>query len=219
MLEEFESKLKSVLESLSANNLESALANTIITRKLTPENFYKLLKAFKQDVIKNRYNNFSEVMDYCSNSANPIGRILLELFNIRDEKAIHHSDKICTALQITNFIQDTSIDYKKGRIYYPLEDMEKFGITENLFEMKQINDNLKKLIEFSVERTQSLFNQGKPLLDFLTGSFRYEIAWTIAGGEEILKKIRGVDFDVFTKRPYLTKVDFLKVFFKAFIQR
>ena len=143
----------------------------------------------------------------------------MELFNIRDEKAINYSDKICTALQITNFIQDTLIDYQKGRIYYPLDEMEKFGVDENLFEMKQINDNLKKLIQFSVDRTQTLFDEGKKLLTYLSGRFRYEIAWTIKGGEEILNKIRGADFDVFSNRPYLTKTDYFKIFIKALIKR
>jgi len=218
-LAEFENRLQSVLSNSSCNNLEAALRNTILNRKLNQDNFFNLLKAFKQDVTKNRYANFIEVSEYCSNSANPIGRILLELFNIRDEKAINYSDKICTALQITNFIQDTLIDYQKGRIYYPLDEMEKFGVDENLFEMKQINDNLKKLIQFSVDRTQTLFDEGKKLLTYLSGRFRYEIAWTIKGGEEILNKIRGADFDVFSKRLYLTKMDYLKVFIKALIKR
>jgi squalene synthase HpnC len=218
-LEELENKLKSVISNSPGNNLEEALSKSITTRELTPANFHNLIKAFKQDVTKTRYKNFSEVMDYCANSANPIGRILLELFNIRDENAIYYSDKICTALQITNFIQDTVIDYQKGRIYYPLDEMEKFGVNENLFEMKQINDNLKKLIQFSVDRTQTFFDEGKKLLTYLSGRFRYEIAWTIKGGEEILNKIRGADFDVFSNRPYLTKTDYLKIFIKALIKR
>lgn len=218
-LEELENKLKSVLSNSPGSNLEAALSKTITTRELTPANFYNLIKAFKQDVTKKRYKNFSEVIDYCSNSANPVGRIMLELFDVRNEKAIYYSDKICTALQITNFIQDTLIDYQKGRIYYPLDELEKFGVDEKLFEMRQINDNLKMLIEFSVNRTQSLFDEGKQLLDFLSGRFRYEIAWTIKGGEEILKKIRGADFDVISNRPYLAKMDYLKIFFETFIQR
>jgi squalene synthase HpnC len=213
-LVELEYRLQSLLKNSPGSHLEAALGNTIVKRNLTPDNFFKLLKAFKQDVTKNRYNNFAEVIDYCSNSANPVGRILLELFKIREEKAYDFSDKICTALQITNFIQDTLIDYQKGRIYYPLDEMEKFGIDEKLFEIKQISDNLKKLIEFSVCRTQTMFDEGKQVLDFLSGRFRHEIALTIKGGEEILNKIRGADFDIFSKRPSLTKVDFLKIFLK-----
>ena len=216
-LQAFEERLRSLLNDNPATELEAALRNTIISRKLKPEHFFNLLIAFKQDVIKNRYKDFSGLLSYCSNSANPVGRILLELFDIRNDKAFYYSDKICTALQITNFVQDTKIDFNKGRIYYPLDEMEKFGVNEKMFEMNEISDNLKKLIEFSVTRTQSMFDEGKGLLEFLSGRFKSEIAWTIRGGEEILNKIRGADFDIFTRRPVLTKTDYLKLLFKSFI--
>jgi len=216
-LQTFGDRLNSLLQHNSDTNLEAALKNTIVTRRINPEYFFDLLKAFKQDVIKTRYQNFGEVLNYCSNSANPVGRILLELFDIRNNEAFLYSDKICTALQITNFIQDTKIDFGKRRIYYPFDEMEKFGVNEKMFEMNEISDNLKKLIEFSVNRVQSLFDEGKPLLEFLSGRFKYEIAWTIKGGEEILNKIRGADFDIFTERPVLTKTDYLKLIIKSFI--
>ena len=216
-LRAFEERLRSLLNDNPATELEAALRNTIINRKLKPEHFFNLLIAFKQDVIKNRYKDFSELLGYCSNSANPVGRILLELFDIRNDKAFYYSDKICTALQITNFVQDTKIDFNKGRIYYSLDEMEKFGVNEKMFEMNEISDNLKKLIEFSVTRTQSMFDEGKGLLEFLSGRFKYEIAWTIRGGEEILNKIRGADFDIFTRRPVLTKTDYLKLLIKSIL--
>jgi len=216
-LQAFGDRFKSLLKDNSTTQFEAALRNTIVTRRINSEYFFNLLKAFKQDVIKTRYADFNEVMDYCSNSANPVGRILLELFDIRDDKAFYYSDRICTALQITNFIQDTTVDFGKGRIYYPFDEMEKFGVNEKMFEMNEISFNLKKLIEFSVKRTQSMFDDGKPLLEFLSGRFKYEIAWTIKGGEEILNNIRGADFDIFTKRPVLTKTDYLKLFIKSFI--
>jgi len=218
-LQEFENRLHSLLNNKPISNFEAAISQTIITKNLTPEYFFNLLKAFKQDVIKTRYTDFNEVFDYCTNSANPIGRILLELFDIRNDKAFYHSDRICTALQLTNFIQDTKIDFGKGRIYYPLDEMAKFAVNEKMFEMNEINDNLKKLIEFSANKAQSLLNEGKELLAFLSGRFKLEIAWTIKGGEEILNKVRGAEFDVFTKRPLLTKTDYLKLLFRSLISK
>ena len=214
----FEERLNHLLKHEPANNLEAALKNTIVSKKLSHNNFINLLKAFKQDVTKKRYSTFSEVLDYCSNSANPVGRILLELLNIRDGQAFYFSDKICTALQITNFIQDTEIDFGKGRIYYPQDELNKFGVTEDMFEMRKNNLNLKMLIEFSVNRVQSMFDEGKGLLEFLSGRFKYEIDWTIGGGEEILNKIRGADFDVFTNRPVLKKLDNVKLIIKSLIR-
>jgi len=214
-LEAFENEFRSFLANDAKTNFGAALKQTIISKNLSRENFFNLLKAFKQDVIKKRYNNFDEVLDYCSNSANPVGRILLELFDIRNDKAFFYSDKICTALQITNFIQDTKIDYQKGRIYYPLDEMQRFQLDEKVFEMNGNNLNLKKLIEFSVNRTQNLFTEGKNLLEYISGRFKHEIVWTINGGEEILRKIRGADFDVISRRPKLSKSDYIRIFIKS----
>ena len=97
-LNSLENRLTYLLYNETESNLEMALRNTIISNNLTTDNFFKLLKAFKQDVTKNRYANFDEVLEYCTCSANPVGRIMLELINIRDEKAFYYSDKICTAL-------------------------------------------------------------------------------------------------------------------------
>ena len=218
-LDSFENRLTNLLNNETESNLEMALKNTIVSKNLSAENFFKLLKAFKQDVTKTRYANFDEVFEYCSCSANPVGRIMLELLNIRDEKAFYYSNKICTALQLTNFIQDSEIDFQKGRIYFPQAEMKRFNVTESVFEMKKINLNFKKLVEFSVNRIQSFFDEGKNLLEFLSGRFRYEISWTIKGGEKILDKIRGADFDIFNERPILTKMDHLGILFRVLLNR
>ena len=218
-LDSFENRLTNLLNNETESNLEMALKNTIVSKNLSAENFFKLLKAFKQDVTKTRYANFDEVFEYCSCSANPVGRIMLELLNIRDEKAFYYSDKICTALQLTNFIQDSEIDFQKGRIYFPQDEMKRFNVTKSVFEMKKINLNFKKLVEFSVNRIQSFFDEGKNLLEFLSGRFRYEISWTIKGGEKILDKIRGADFDIFNERPILTKMDHLGILFRVLLNR
>ncbi|MCZ6702276.1 MAG: squalene synthase HpnC [Ignavibacteria bacterium] len=205
-LDDFELSLKNLLNRNAKNGYEFALANTISENKLSQQHFFDLIKAFKQDVVKKRYENFNEVSDYCQHSANPVGRLILELFDIRDEKAFEYSDKICTALQLTNFLQDTVIDYNNGRIYLPVDEMQKFGVTEKLFEQKDICDNLKLLIKYNTDRIQKLFDEGKKLLPFLRGRLKYEIIWTVKGGEEILEQIRKNDYNVFTYRPELSKI-------------
>ena len=215
-LNDFEFRFKQLTKGKASSGYEVALANTIAERNLSPQHFYNLLKAFKQDVIKKRYKSYAELLDYCSNSANPVGRLILELFNIRNDEANFYSDKICTALQITNFLQDVSVDYQKGRIYLPKDDLRMFNVTEKVFEMKENNLNFKKLLQFNVSRTQKLFDEGKNLLQFIKGKLKFEIAWTVAGGEEILNKIKTLDFDVLNERPSLTKTDFIKLLFKSF---
>lgn len=144
-----------------------------------------------------------------------MGRILLELFKVNSEEAKLSSDKICTALQLTNFFQDTSIDFGKGRVYYPQDELRMFSVTENMFELKENNPNIKALVKHNVDRTQVLFDEGKILLKYLTGRFMFEIKLTITGGEKILGKIRQNDYNVFTKRPKLSKIDFIALFIKS----
>ncbi len=216
-LNSFENRLAKLLVGEYRSNYEAALHNTIKVNNLSAELFYDLLTAFKQDVTKKRYNNFDEVLGYCKNSAGPVGRLILELFDIRDKKAFEYSDKICTALQLTNFYQDTIIDYEKGRIYFPLDEMKKFKVDEKIFELKENKVNFKELLKYNIERTQHFFDEGKELFSYLHGRLKFEIKWTVLSGEEILKKIINNDFDVLNKRPSLSKIDFFSLLLKAII--
>ena len=214
-LNKFENEFQKSLKGKSDNLYFIQLAKTITEKKLSITHFADLLSAFKQDVVKKSYNNFDEVLNYCQRSANPVGRILLELFKVDNDAARNCSDKVCTALQLTNFYQDTVLDIGKGRNYYPRDEMETFGVIKKMFELKENNPNIKALLKHNVERTQVLFDEGKNLLNYLNGRFKMEIKWTIAGGEKILNKIRKNDYDVFTKRPKLNKIDFISLFIKS----
>ncbi len=214
-LNEFEEDFNNLMKAIYKSEYEYALHQTITEKDLNPQHFLNLLKAFKQDVIKKHYKNFEELLDYCSNSANPVGRLILELHNIRNEEANIYSDKICTALQITNFLQDVKMDFEKGRIYLPEDDLNHYGVSKIMFEERKINLNFKRLIEFNVNRTQLLFDEGKNLVKFLHGRLKYEIKWTILGGEAILQKLRYNNYNVFI-RPSLSITDFTKLLLKSF---
>lgn len=212
-LNEFELKFKQALNGNPGSVFFSALSETITALNLTPKHFTDLLYAFKQDVVKKRYCNYEELLNYCNHSANPVGRLILELFNVRNKDAYYYSDEICTALQLTNFFQDTKIDFDRGRIYYTQAEMEKYGVTERMFELNENNLNLQKLVKFNVERAQVLFNDGKKLLKLLKGGLKLEVSWTVRGGEAILDRITKSNFDVLNKRPVLSKTDFVKLLF------
>ncbi len=214
-LDNFENEFRKSLNGKAENFYFNQLANTIKAKKLSTRYFFNLLSAFKQDVVKKDYENFDEVLDYCKRSANPVGRILLELFNITNEEALLCSDKICTALQLTNFYQDTLIDIEKGRNYYPHDEMKMFNVTKKMFELKENNPNIKALVKHNIERAQSLFDEGKDLLNYLNGRFKIEIKWTLAGGEKVLDKIRKNEYDVFKERPKLDKMDFISLLIKS----
>lgn len=216
-LNDFELSFNNLLNGNCSSEFDFALSNTINSLKLTPNNFLNLLKAFKQDVSKNRYDDFNELLDYCNNSANPVGRLVLEVNNIRDEKAFVLSDKICTALQLTNFYQDVLLDFKKGRIYIPQSELKKFNVTEKKFELKIADENFSKMIESNLIKIKELFYEGRELLKYLNGFLKIEIAWTILGGLEILKKIQKNNFDVLNNRPNLKKKDFFILLLKSFL--
>jgi len=215
-LNEYESNLNNAIAGDYKNPFWQTLSKTILDLNLTHTLFNDLLIAFKRDVIKHRYKDFEEITDYCKYSANPIGRLILELHGIFDEKSKKESDSICTALQLTNFYQDLGLDFLKGRLYIPEEEMQNFGITEIDFEKKQINSNFKKLIKLQVERARELFTIGYSLIDQLPLKLAIEIKWTILGGEEILKNIEQLEYDVLSIRPVLDKKDFIRLLLRSF---
>lgn len=198
-----------------------ALFDTIQKNNLTEKNFTDLIDAFIQDNKINKYNTFEEVFDYCSRSANPIGRILLEIFDIRDDEAKQHSDEICTALQLTNFYQDLSIDINNDRFYIPADILSKFELNyDELVKFnttKQINKNFEWMMKYLLDVNFKLFNDGEKLLNYLNGLFKFEIKLTINGGREILNKIKEVKYNPFYRRPVLKKTDWVKIILKSLI--
>lgn len=216
-LEDYENKLIMCEKGEFADDFWRALKNTIDTFNLSTKNFHNLLVAFNMDIGKRRFINFNEIQDYCFHSANPVGRIILEFFNIRDKDSIEYSDAICTALQLTNFYQDVKIDFEKNRIYIPQNEMIKFNVDERVFQLKEINDNFKQLLKYQVERARELFRDGRKLIERLPYRLKYQIAWTLLGGEKILNKIEEIDYDVLNVRPVLTKADYLILMLKSFV--
>lgn len=214
-LTQFEKEFNLALDKKSEIIYMNFLGQIVIENKLNPNYFLMLLNAFKQDVNKNRYNSFDEILDYCNRSANPIGRLVLEVFNYRSEELMILSDKICTSLQLINFIQDTKIDISRNRLYYPIDELENFKVSESDLLCLKMNDNIKKLIKFNVDRAKEIMNQGKELTENLKGKFTVEIKWTILGGEEILKKIEKIDYNVVAIKPTISKLDYAKIFIRS----
>ena len=215
-LEWYEEQLRDCLNGKYSANFWRALHQTVSEFDLTPKNFFDLLSAFKQDLFTRRYKSFDEIISYCERSANPVGRIILEYFSIRDDESLRFSDAVCTALQLTNFYQDVSIDIKKDRIYIPLEEIQKFGASENQFELRKNNTNFERLLKYQVDRTQQLFFEGRKLIRRLPKGLRSQIYMTILGGEKILNKIEKMNYNVMDNRPKLSKLDCLIIFLKSF---
>lgn len=217
-LEDYENVFNNALNGIYNNYFWNALHLTIQDKKLNPDDFRNLIKAFKQDIVKKRYKDYDEVLCYCKNSANPVGRIILDIFDLKNQVLKEYSDKICTALQLTNFYQDISVDYKKGRIYIPLEELSLFNLNEGIFVQKENNEDFSALMEYQIKRTEELFVQGSELIHHLPNPFKTEIKWTVLGGCKILEKIRKINYDVLNQRPILTKLNYFSLMLKAIVK-
>jgi phytoene synthase len=196
-----------------------ALNDAMRTHHLPKPLFLDLIDAFKQDVVKTRYADFREVLEYCRRSANPVGRLVLTLAGHADEKLFSLSDAICTALQLANFWQDVAVDLKKDRIYLPQEDLRDYGVTEDDLNRGSATDAFKKLLDFQIRRTREFFLMGRDLGRLVPGRLGLELRLTWLTGMRILDKIAEAGFDPLANRPELTKIDFLKMFALALKRR
>jgi squalene synthase HpnC len=205
-LSSIEKSVNDIFDGMSTDNLIASQLQIIKAYQLEGIDrfpFLALLSAFKQDVVKKRYASRLELLDYANRSANPVGRLMLLFFGIRSDSANHASDAICTALQLINFWQDAKIDIAKGRIYVPHEEFVGHGVDEIDFPS---HPRHRELMRAQCEHAREMLWSGCSLLRELRGRFRYEIAFTIAGGARILEKIAANDYDV-TKRPTLRWYD------------
>lgn len=190
------------------------LAKMIDQYQLPIPLFRDLLDAFKQDVVKDRYANFDELLDYCRRSANPIGRLLLHLFSVEDQAKLRMSDDICSALQLINHWQDIAVDWRKngrGRVYLPQNEMQDFGVADADTGAGGSNPAWQALMAFQVSRARDMMHKGAPLAGMMPGRFGVELRMIVAGGLTILDKIDAVKGDVFNHRPTVTKLTWLGI--------
>jgi len=183
------------------------LAAIIHAHRLPLQPFHDLLSAFSQDVIKARYADHGEVLDYCRRSANPVGRLLLHLYGAATPQNLIQSDAICSSLQLINFLQDIAIDFQKNRIYLPHCDLVRFGVSEDQIAAGDVQGNWQALMSFELARARDLLNSGAGLGRNLAGRIGLELRMIVAGGERVLGKIERVGGDVFRRRPVLRWYD------------
>jgi squalene synthase HpnC len=199
----------------SETPLFAALGATIREHRLPLQPFYDLLDAFAQDVVKPRYASFAEVLDYCRRSANPVGLLMLHLYGAAKGPNLQRSDAICSALQLVNFWQDVALDFRKGRIYLPQEDMARFGVTEQHIADGRVDDRWRALMSHQVSRARAMLESGAPLAGALGGRIAWELRMIVQGGLRILERIERAGGDVFRHRPTLHAMDWPLMFYRA----
>ena len=212
-----------VSETEPAGAMFATLAEVITSHRLPIAPFHDLLSAFMQDVRVTRYEDEAALLDYCSRSANPVGRLMLRLYDADTPAQRNESDAICTALQLINFWQDVAIDLAKGRIYLPKSDRERFEVSEAAMQgdaqKLAAGRPWRELMRYEVARTRALMLRGAPLASRLPGRIGFELRLVVQGGLRILEKIEGVEHDVFTRRPTLTRGDWFLMLGQALKMR
>jgi len=191
------------------------LAPVIAAHALPLQPFHDLLEAFSQDVVKQRYASFDEVLDYCRRSANPVGVLMLHLFDAAGGDNVRRSHAICTGLQLANFWQDVAVDWAKGRLYLPQDDLARFGVNEAQIAAGRVDDAWRRAMAFQVARTRALLQSGAPLAHALPGRIGWELRLVVQGGLRILERIDRAGGDVFRHRPVLRAPDWSLMFWRA----
>ncbi len=182
-----------------------ALRETIRACDIPRQPFADLLTAFRQDQRVSRYETFEDVLGYCHYSANPVGRLVLYACGYRDSERQQLSDYTCTALQLANFWQDVAVDYGKGRIYLPLEDLRRFGVSETDIAERRATPQFLELMRFQVGRAREWFHKGLPLAQKVDSELAIDIELFSRGGLAILDAIERQGYDVLRRRPVISK--------------
>jgi squalene synthase HpnC len=196
-----------------------ALHNTIHEKRLPLSLFDDLLSAFRQDVTVRRYAAWSDLLDYCRRSANPVGRLVLRIAGHDDPALDRQSDAFCTALQLANFWQDLERDWDKGRLYVPRADLEAAGASESDLDARRITPAWRAALAAVAARTRALFDEGRGVADGVSGRLRWELRLTWLGGVRILDRLERDGFDVFRRRPSLGPADAPVIVWRALAWR
>jgi squalene synthase HpnC len=205
LLDEWESELNACYSGVPRHPVFVALAGTVREFEIPKHEFADLLTAFRQDQTTTRYQTFDDLLGYCRYSANPVGHLVLYLCGYRDEERQQFSDFTCTGLQLANFWQDVSADFGKGRLYLPVEDLRRYGVSEDEIRGSQNTGQFCEMMRFEVQRAREWFERGFPLVGKVSQDLAIDIELFSRGGQEILNAIERQAFAVLGNRPAISK--------------
>jgi squalene synthase HpnC len=205
LLDQWQSELDACYNGAPRHPVFVALAETVGKFAIPKREFSDLLIAFRQDQTVTRFETFNDVLGYCHYSANPVGHLVLYLCGYHDPERQQLSDYTCTALQLANFWQDISVDYAKGRIYLPLEDLRRFSVKEEDLAQNRNTPAFCQMMEFEVNRAREWFARGLPLIKNVDAQLAVDLDLFSRGGQEILNAIERQHFAVLGRRPVISK--------------
>jgi squalene synthase HpnC len=192
-----------------------ALAETIRACDIPKGPFADLLVAFRQDQTVTRFQTMDDVLAYCRYSANPVGHLVLYTCGYRDAERFRLSDYTCSALQLANFWQDVTVDYEKGRIYFPLADMQRFSVDEATIARRNFTPQFRELMRYEVDYARCMFEQGLPLIQMVDRELAVDLDLFSRGGLEILNAIEQQDYNVLRVRPAISKTKKVALLLRA----
>ncbi len=205
LLDQWEAELDACYHGSPRHPVFVALAETVRQFSIPQHELSDLLIAFRQDQTVTRFETFNDVLAYCRYSANPVGHLVLYLCGYSDAERQQLSDYTCTALQLANFWQDVAVDYGKGRIYVPLEDLRRFGTTADDIAERRATPQFLEMMKFEVQRAREWFDRGAPLVKIVNRELAVDLELFSRGGQEILNAIERQRFDVLERRPVISK--------------
>lgn len=205
LLEAIEAELGRAFAGGATHPVFVALQPTIVACRLAYEPFHRLIDANRLDQVKRRYDTMEDLLAYCGLSANPVGELVLAVFDAATPARIALSDAVCSGLQLTEHWQDVVEDDQRGRIYLPRADRDRFGVREADLARPTPTPALRALLAFEVGRARALLTQGAPLIGELSGRPALAVALFIAGGRAALRAIARADYDVVSMRPRPTR--------------
>jgi squalene synthase HpnC len=215
LLDDWEVDLRRCYGGQPEHPILIALQQTIRRFNMPAELFLRLIEANRMDQQQQVHPTYADLVHYCEHSANPVGHMYLYLAEMATPERLRLADATCTALQLTNFWQDIGVDAAKGRIYLPLEDMERFGYRREDLARGTVNPAFVSLMQFEMTRTRELFAVGLRLPNMLQGRLRQAVMLFSFGGMAILDAIEAAQYDVFTRRPSLSSWQKIQLMIKA----
>jgi squalene synthase HpnC len=186
-----------------------ALRGAVDRHSIPQEPFADLIRAFVQDQTVARYETYEDLFEYCRYSANPVGRLVLRLCGYADDTRVRLSDATCTALQLANFWQDVTVDFRKDRVYIPLEALRRHGSSIEEIAARRATPGFRAAMREVVDRAQALFEEGLPLTQMMDRRLSLDLDLFSRGGMRVLAKIRERGYDVLSARPAISKDDVL----------
>jgi squalene synthase HpnC len=216
ILDDFEQDLHRVFDGEPQHPLLQRLAVTVRACNMPRGPFLRLIEANRRDQRTSMYGTFDELLEYCDLSANPVGELVLHVFGAATTDRIALSDRVCTALQLVEHWQDVGEDFRRGRIYLPAEDLERFGVDADELGATATSAPLRELLEFEVVRARHLLDEGAPLINRLRGRARIAVAGYVGGGRAALDAIAAANYEVLAGVPRATRIQRLRRTLEAF---